>query len=95
MRKDKDWLKDIFGAASELAFIIEHCNSENFITNRMARPAAQYLLMIIGEAVTQLSDEFKQTHSEISWQKIAGYRHAAIHGYFKFDWAVVWKTAPP
>lgn len=49
-------------------------------------------LEIIGEAVRNLPQEFRQQHSEIDWQNPAGMRSALIHGYFDVDLTIVWDT---
>ena len=35
----------------------------------------------IGEHVYNLSDEFKEVHSDIPWGMIAGLRHRLVHDY--------------
>jgi len=37
---------------------------------------------IIGEAVKNLSKDFKNKHNKIEWKKIAGMRNKIIHYYF-------------
>lgn len=47
-------------------------------------------LEIIGEAVKNLSPDFKRDHSNIPWSDIAGLRDKLIHGYFGIKWIIVW-----
>ena len=47
---------------------------------------------IIGEAVKNLSEDFKNKHDKIEWKKIAGMRDKIIHYYFGVNWNIVWKT---
>ena len=49
-------------------------------------------LEIIGEAVKNLPQEFRQKHSDVDWQDSAGMRNALIHGYFQIDLTIVWDT---
>lgn len=49
-------------------------------------------LEIIGEAVRNLPQEFRQKHSHVNWQDPAGMRSALIHAYFEVDLSVVWDT---
>lgn len=46
-------------------------------------------LEIIGEAVKNLSDEFKVDNPQIEWKEIAGMRDRLIHRYFNIDWDIV------
>ena len=49
-------------------------------------------LEIIGEAVKNLSDDFKTHNSQIEWKEIAGMRDRLIHQYFAVDWDIVWEV---
>lgn len=44
----------------------------------------------IGEAVKNLSNQYKHENPEIEWRKIAGLRDKLIHHYFGVDWDLVW-----
>ena len=43
----------------------------------------------IGEHVYNLSDEYKQTHSEIPWLMISGLRHRLVHDYDGTNWNII------
>ena len=58
--------------------------------NRILKRAVERNLEIIGEAVKNLSEEFRNKHNEIEWKKIAGFRDVIIHKYFEVDLDVVW-----
>lgn len=47
-------------------------------------------LEIIGEAVKNISEDFKKKNTEIEWRKIAELRDKLIHHYFGVDWVLVW-----
>ena len=49
-------------------------------------------LEIIGEAVRNLPNEFRQKYYSVNWQDPAGMRSALIHAYFEVDLSVVWDT---
>ena len=52
--------------------------------------SAERRLQIIGEAVVQLPQEFKDSHPEIEWGKIAGLRNRLVHEYFDIDHLLTW-----
>lgn len=45
---------------------------------------------IIGEATKHLSLELKQSHPEIQWRGMAGFRDVLIHNYMGVDLEEVW-----
>ena len=47
-------------------------------------------LEVIGEAVKNLPEEFRASHSEVEWRSIARMRDRLIHGYFGVDYQLVW-----
>ena len=47
-------------------------------------------LEVIGEAVKNLPEDFKDEYPELEWKKIAGIRDKLIHHYFGVDWDIVW-----
>lgn len=49
-------------------------------------------LEIIGEAVRNLPQEFRNTYPHVNWQNPAGMRSVLIHAYFDVDLGVVWDT---
>ena len=93
MWRDDATLVDIAGAARRIAAFVEGVDEAVFIANAEKHWAVVAQLLVIGEAVTRLSDEFTSSHPEIEWGKIAGMRNRLIHGYDKIRWDLVWKTA--
>ena len=63
---------------------------EEFNLNLDIKDATIRRIEIMGEAVKNISEEFKRIHPEIEWRKIAGIRDKIIHKYFEIDWEIVW-----
>ncbi len=49
-------------------------------------------LEIVGEAVKNLSPQFKANYPEIHWKSISGMRDKLIHEYFGVNLNLVWHT---
>ena len=49
-------------------------------------------LEIIGEAVKNLDEDFKNRYPEIPWKKIAGLRDVLIHEYFGVSLKRIWRV---
>ncbi|MCJ7785077.1 MAG: DUF86 domain-containing protein [Desulfobacterales bacterium] len=90
MKHNQVFLRHIF---DEIIFLIKETEGikfEEFIKNEILKRACSRSLEIIGEAVKNLSPDFKKRYKEIEWKKIAGLRDKMIHGYFGVNWDIVW-----
>ena len=66
-------------------------NFEEFEKDTMRVDAVVRNLEIIGEAVRRLPEEFKESHREIPWHRIAGMRNRIVHDYFGIDNGIIWQ----
>lgn len=67
-------------------------SKEEFLASYQIQDSILHRLMIIGEAVANLPDEFIEAHSQILWHKISGMRNVIIHEYFAIDLELTWNT---
>ena len=92
MNRDKIFLRHIL---EEIEFLEGHF-PENTEKELLNDPAVQRFsvrsLEIIGEAVKNLSKEFKANNSQIEWKEIAGMRDRLIHRYFTIDLDIVYEV---
>ena len=93
MRKsDLPRLRHILDAAEEaLSFTASRSRRDLDIDRQLALSLVQ-LLQIIGEAARAVSSDFRTTHPEIPWKKMAGMRDFLIHRYFDVNLTTVWET---
>lgn len=89
MRDDDARVADILETCDQL---IEHVASdhERFRADPVLQAAAQRWLEILGEAASNLSDEFMAAHPGVAWRELVGMRTILAHGYFHVDLDVVW-----
>ncbi|GHT02209.1 DUF86 domain-containing protein [Bacteroidia bacterium] len=64
---------------------------ESFVADQKTIDAVVRNFEIIGEAANRLPDEYKDTHFEIDWFRIRGFRNRIVHDYFGIDYSIVWK----
>ena len=91
MRDDRARLLDIAEAIERIeryAGIAE----ERFARDELIQTWMVHNIQIIGEAVTQLSDDLRTGYPDIPWRAIAAMRHALVHGYFRVDLDEVWSV---
>jgi uncharacterized protein with HEPN domain len=90
MKHDRVFLNHILDEINFLVKETEDKKFEEFIKNEVLKRACARSLEIIGEAVKNLSNDFKKSHKGIEWKKIAGLRDKMIHDYFGVNWDIVW-----
>jgi uncharacterized protein with HEPN domain len=85
-----DYLRHILVEVEYLLDQSQGLNFEHFSANETLRRAFVRSLEVIGEAVKNLPEEFRATHSEVNWRPIARMRDRLIHAYFGVDYQLVW-----
>ena len=88
---DEPFLKHILDAIQDINESINIISKEEFLRNKDIREANIRRIEVIGEAVKNISKEFRDKHKEIEWSKIAGARDKIIHKYFEIDFDIVWE----
>jgi len=93
MRDESLYLQDIVEAADAVLDFLKGTEKQEFLRSHLLRSAVNYQMIIIGEAASRLSDSFRQSHAEIGWSKVVGFRNLAVHTYFGVNWETVWNAA--
>ena len=86
------FLQDVQNSVSKIFKYTDGINYNDFISNDMIKDAVERNLEIIGEAVKNLSEDFRNKYPNIPFKQIAGMRDKLIHDYFGVDYEIVWKT---
>ena len=90
MKHNDVYLKHIVDEISFLLEATENLNLDSFVENEMYTRAFSRSFEIIGEAVKNLSSDFRKKHRNIEWKKISGMRDRIIHQYFNVDYEILW-----
>ena len=97
MKKDISvFIQDILESIKLIEDYAKGATKEEFLDkddNLQMKDAIIRRLEIIGEAVKNIPDNFKEEHSNIPWKQISGMRDILIHEYFGVNLERVWKTA--
>jgi len=84
-------LDDICEAIDRIEQYISGMSFDVFSKDRKSVDAVVRNLEIIGEASNRLPADFKNSHSQIEWNKVVGLRHRIVHEYFGIDLQIVWQ----
>jgi uncharacterized protein with HEPN domain len=89
---DKTRLEHILESANEAISFLGTMTEDQLANNRMVLNAIVRSVEIIGEAASQLSEQYRTNHTNVPWAKIIGMRNRLIHGYFDIDYELVFST---
>ena len=64
-------------------------SQDNILESETVRWTLTTPLYNIGEHAYYLSDEFRQEHMNIPWNKISGLRHRLVHDYEDTNWTII------
>ncbi len=91
MKKDDTvYLHHILDAIQRIQTYTHDVSKEKYIQDGLLQDGVVRQLEIIGEASTNLSEEFQERHSEIPWGQIIGLRNRIVHAYFDINLDITW-----
>ena len=93
MKRDiKLYLHDIRESILAIEDYIGALTEDDFYKSRQVQDAVLRRLEVIGEAVKNIDDHFRNRYPDIPWKKIAGMRDVVIHEYFGVSLKRVWNV---
>ena len=84
---------DIVLACRRIGKFLLGVDEASFLLEEEKHWAVASQLILIGEAVGRLSDEFRQANPEVPWIQYAAMRNRLAHQYDAINWSLVWITA--
>jgi uncharacterized protein with HEPN domain len=90
---DKLRAKHVLDAIVEIEKYLDGVTFDQFQLNSEKRFATIKQIEIIGEACTNISVATKESHPEVEWKSIKGFRNISIHEYFDVSIQLVWQIA--
>ena len=86
------YIKHILESISIIETYLNEVPKEQFLESSQIQDAVIRRLEIIGEAVRNIPDGFRDKHPDIPWREITGMRNILIHEYFGVDLELTWTT---
>ena len=87
------YIEDIMDSITKIEQYTQCVNEQEFMTNTQLQDAVLRRLEIMGEAVKNIPQSFRDKYPHIPWKKIAGFRDVLIHEYFGVNMRRAWKVA--
>jgi uncharacterized protein with HEPN domain len=84
-------LNDIIESSEKILHYVQGLSYEQFLDDDKTLDAVIRNFEIIGEAANRLPDDFKESHQEIDWYRIRGFRNRIVHHYFGIDYNILWQ----
>ncbi|HVJ05546.1 MAG TPA: HepT-like ribonuclease domain-containing protein [Candidatus Saccharimonadales bacterium] len=93
MRREEDRLRDILEQVDLVLSAVHGKSRPWFDSEPLVQGAVQYALIVLGEAVSHVSEQLQLKYPEIPWKNIRRQRDLLAHQYHKVDLDMIWQTA--
>ena len=90
MKDDKLYLIHISECIEHIESYVSRMDKKAFMTSTLVQDAVVRNLQVMAESTQRLSDRAKNTHPEIDWYRIAGFRNILVHDYLGIDMETIW-----
>ncbi len=80
---------------TDLAFIVSHMDGvskDEFYKNDILQDSMMFRMIQISENCKKLTDDYKLSRPEVSWNAMAGMRNRIVHDYGSVDLEIVYDT---
>jgi len=91
-RNMKLYLQDIWESILAIEEYTSQITDKEFYSNLQVQDAVARRLEIIGEAVKNIDENFRNKYPEVPWKKIAGMRDIIAHEYFAIKLERIWNV---
>ena len=89
-RKSELFLEDILKCIFKIKNYVKDMTFDEFLKDEKSIDAVTRNFEIIGEAISNLTDDFKSKYPYIPWRTIKDMRNSIIHQYWKVDLEIEW-----
>ena len=84
------FIEDILNSIKNIGEFSKNLDKDKFSKNNLRQSAIIRQLEIIGEAVKNIPNSFREKYPKIAWKDIAGFRDVLSRSYFGVNLERVW-----
>ena len=92
MSSDQEIILDLYHALNQILTFTQNMDKQEFIDDEKTQSSVLYQLVIMGEAVNRLSEQFKNQYPQIPFNEIRGMRNRVVHEYKEVDCDIIWEA---
>ncbi|OGY33594.1 MAG: hypothetical protein A3I08_04215 [Candidatus Andersenbacteria bacterium RIFCSPLOWO2_02_FULL_46_11] len=92
MKDDRVYVQHVLESIGKVEKFIAGNSYEDFVADEKTVSAVLHELMIIGEAATCLSGQFREHNPQIPFNEVIGMRNRIVHEYLAVRLETVWQT---
>jgi len=83
-------IRHMLDHAREAVAMVQSRSRADLDTDRMLNLALVRLMEIVGEAATQVPEQFRLRYPQTPWRDVADLRNRLIHGYDTINFDILW-----
>jgi uncharacterized protein with HEPN domain len=91
-KTDRHYLADMTEYAQKALGLIRGKSEEQYTADEKLQFAVAYVVMVIGEAASRVSEATRKDYPSVPWARISGMRHRLVHDYGNVSRVVLWDT---
>jgi uncharacterized protein with HEPN domain len=91
VNKDSERLQKIFSCIQKIELFTKE-GKDSFFADEMQQDAVLRNFQVMGDAIKDLTPEFKNAHPEVSWREPSRFRDRVTHDYLEVKMDIVWDT---
>ena len=91
-KRDNERLAHILEAIGVIEQGLATYPKDELLNNKLLYYGLVKQIEIIGEAANLLTQEFRDTHTEVNWRPIVNMRNVLVHDYIHISKDILWAT---
>ena len=92
MQRDREYLLDIIEGAKAAHSYVKGKTKQDFLKDFQCQDAVVRRLEIIGEAARRVSEQTRESLTDLPWTEMISMRNILIHRYDDIDMLIIWDT---